>query len=65
MRTRDVGQQPPEPFLGQDLPDAGAVQRGALGGELGADLVERQALAPQRDDPATGAVGGRGALADL
>jgi hypothetical protein len=58
-----VTQQPPEAFLGQDLPDPGAVERRALRGQPPADLMDRQALAAQRDDPAAGGVLLRGALA--
>ena len=58
-----VAQQPPEAFLGQDLPDAGAVQRPALGRQPRADLVDRQALAAQLDDLAAGGVLLRRALA--
>ena len=36
---RGAAQQPAEPLLGEDLPDPGAVQRGALGAQPGADLV--------------------------
>ena len=40
-----VAQQPPEPFFGEDFPDAGAVERGGFGGQLRGDLVGRRALA--------------------
>ena len=62
-RGLGVAQQPAEAFLGQDLPDPGAVQRSALGREPGADLVDRQALAAQLDHPAAGGVLLRRALA--
>ncbi len=55
-----VAQQPPEPFLGEDFPDAGAVERGGFGGQLRGDLVGRQALAAELDHPAADAVLGRG-----
>ncbi len=55
-----VAQQPAEAFLGEDLPDRCAVERGALGGQPGGDLVGGQALAAQRDHPAAGAVLGGG-----
>jgi hypothetical protein len=54
--------EPAEPFFLQDLADAGAVERGSLGGEAGADLVDRQALAAQLDDPRAGFVLAGGAL---
>ena len=46
---RGAAQQPPEAFLAQDAADAGAAQRGALPGQPGADLVDRQACAAQFD----------------
>ena len=52
--------QPAEPLLGEDLADTGAVQRPALGGQPGGDLVGGQALPPQLDDPAAGPVLSRG-----
>ena len=52
--------QPAEPLLGEDLPDAGAVQRPGPGGQPGGDLVGGQALPPQLDDPAAGPVLSRG-----
>jgi hypothetical protein len=58
-----VAQQPPEALLGQDLPDPGAVQRPALRHQPRADLMHRQALAAQLDDPAAGGVLLRRALA--
>ena len=58
-----VAQQPAEPFLGQDLPDAGAVQRCALHRQPGADLIDRQAGPAQLDYPGPGVVFLRGALA--
>src|SRR6266516_369101 len=33
-----TAQQPAEPLLGEDLGDAGAVERGVLGGQPGGDL---------------------------
>ena len=60
---RGAAQQPPEAFLAQDVADGGAAQRGAFAGEPGADLVDRQALAAQLDDPGAGGVLFRGALA--
>ncbi len=48
--------QPAEPFLGEDLTDARAVERPALGGQPRGDLVGRQALPAQLDHPAPGAV---------
>jgi len=58
-----VTQQPAEALLGQDLPDPGAVQRRALGRQPGGDLVDRQALPAQLDNPAAGSVLLRRALA--
>lgn len=54
--------QPPEALLGEDLPDPGAVERGRLGAQPGADLMDRQALVAQLHHPGPGAVLGRGAL---
>ncbi len=55
-----AAQQPPEPLLGQDLTDRRPVERGALGGQPPGDLIGRQALPAQLDDPAARAVlGGR------
>ena len=57
-----AAQQPPEPLLGEDLRDRGAVQRGVPGCQPPGDLIGGQALPPQLDDPAAGLVfGGRGA----
>jgi hypothetical protein len=58
-----AAQQPAEPFLAQDAADGGAAQRGALLAEPGADLIDRQAVTAQLDDPAAGGVFPRGALA--
>ena len=54
-----VPQQPPEPLLGEDLRDRGAVQRGVLGFQPPGDLIGGQPLPPQLDDPAAGPVLGR------
>jgi hypothetical protein len=54
--------EPAEPFLGEDLADAGAVEHDALGGERGADLIHRQAAPAQRDDAGAGGVLARCAL---
>jgi hypothetical protein len=54
-----AAQQPAESLSGEDLADAGAVQRPALGGQPGRDLVGGQALAAQLDHPAAGPVLGR------
>ena len=59
---RGAAQQPAEPLLGEDLPDPGAVERGALGAQPGADLMHRQARPAQLDHPGAGSVLGRGAL---
>jgi hypothetical protein len=48
--------QPPESFLGQDLPDRRAVQGPALGGQPRRDLVGGQSLPAQLDHPAAGPV---------
>ena len=58
-----VAQQPAEALLGQELSDPGAVQRCALCGEPGGDLVDRQAGPAQLDDAAAGGVLPRRALA--
>jgi hypothetical protein len=60
---RGAAQQPAESFLSQDVADGGAAQRGAFLAEPGADLVDRQALAAQLDDPGAGGVFARGAFA--
>jgi hypothetical protein len=60
---RGAAQQPAEAFLAQDVADGGAAQRGALLAEAGADLIDRQAVTAQLDDPAAGGVFLRGALA--
>ena len=60
---RWAAQQPAEAFLAQDAADGGAAQRSPFPGQPGADLVGRQALAAQLDDPASGGVRLRGALA--
>jgi len=60
---RGAAQQPAESFLAQDVADGGAAQRGAFLAEPGADLIDRQALAAQLDDPGAGGVFPRGALA--
>ena len=60
---RGAAQQPAGAFLAQDAADGGAAQRGAFAGEPGADLVDRQALAAQLDDPGAGGIFFRGALA--
>ena len=39
-----VAQQAAEPFFGEDLRDAGAVERGAFTGQVGGDLVGGQPL---------------------
>jgi len=54
---------PAESFLAQDAADGGAAERGAFLAEPGADLVDRQALAAQLDDPGAGSAFPRGALA--
>jgi len=54
-----AAQQPPEPFLREDLPDRGAVQRGALGGQPPGDLVCGVSLPPQLDHPAADPLFGR------
>jgi len=59
---RGAAQQPPEALLGENLPDPGAVERGALGAQPGADLVHRQARPAQLEHPGAGAVLGRGGL---
>ena len=51
-----MAQQPPKAFLGEDLTHAGAIERGALAGESGADLVGGQSVAAQLDHPAAHAV---------
>jgi hypothetical protein len=43
LRLR-AAKQPAGSFLGEDLADAGAVQRGSRGGQPGADLIDRQTL---------------------
>jgi hypothetical protein len=53
----------PKPSSRRTWPDAGAVQADPFDGEPGADLVHRQALVAQADDPGAGAVFLRGALA--
>ena len=53
-RWRGAAQQAAEALLGEDLPDAGAVERGSLGAQPGADLIDRQALAAQLESPAPG-----------
>ena len=60
---RRAAQQPGEPLLAQDVADRATAQRGALGAEPGADLVDRQALPAQLDHPAAGGVFPRRALA--
>ena len=60
---RGAAQQAAEAFLGEDLADPGAVQRGSPGGQPGADLIDRQALPAQLDDPPAGGVLLRCALA--
>jgi len=57
-----AAQQSAEALLGEDLPDAGTVQRGSPGAQPGADLMHRQALAAQFYYPGPGAVLGRGAF---
>ncbi len=52
--------QPAEPLLGEDLADAGAVQRRAPGGQPRGDLVGGQALPAQLDHLASRPVLGRG-----
>jgi hypothetical protein len=54
-----AAQQPAEPLLGEDLADAGAVQRGVLGGQPRRDLMGGQALAAQLDHPAADTLLGR------
>ena len=54
-----AAQQPPEPLLGEDLRDRGAVQRGVLGLQPPGDLIGGQPLPPQLDDPAADPVFGR------
>ena len=53
-------QQPAEPLLGEDLRDGCAVQRGALPGQPGGDLVAGQPLPAQPDHPAADPLFGRG-----
>jgi hypothetical protein len=48
--------------LGEDLPDTGVVERGALGVQPGTDLIDRQALAAQLDHSRPDAGLGRGGL---
>ena len=60
---RGTAQQQAESFLAQDVADDGAAQRCPFRGEPGADLVDRQAVAAQFDDPGAGGVLFRGALA--
>ena len=60
---RRAADQPAESFLAQDVADRAAAQRGPLPGDPHADLIDRQALAAQLDDPAAGRVLLRGALA--
>jgi hypothetical protein len=60
---RGAAQQPAEAFLAQDVADGGAAQRGPFAGEPGADLVNRQAIAAQLDDPGAGGILARGAFA--
>ena len=55
-----AAQQPAEPLFCEDLRDGGAVQRGALGGQPGGDLISGQALPAQPDHPPPDAVPGRG-----
>jgi hypothetical protein len=63
---RDAGlgfwaaQQAAEPLLGEDLPDRSAVERGALAGQPGGDLIGGKALAAQLGHPSPGGVFGRG-----
>jgi len=52
----------PNPSSVRTAPDPGAVERGALGAQPGADLVHRQPCAAQLDRPGAGAVLGRGGL---
>ena len=59
---RGAAQQPAEAFLGEDLPDPGAVERGSLGVQPGTDLMHRQARPAQVGHPGAGAVLGRGGL---
>jgi hypothetical protein len=54
-----AAQQPAEPLLGEDLADAGAIQRGSLGGQPRRDLIGGQALAAQPDHPAADTLLGR------
>ena len=51
----DAGQ----PLFGDDLRHAGAVQRGALGGQRCRDLINRMPGQPQLDHPGSGGVLGR------
>ena len=44
----------PNPSSARISPTDGAVQRGALGGQPGGDLIGGQALPAQLDDPAAG-----------
>src|SRR5260370_22643249 len=60
---RGAAQQAAEAFLAQDVADGGAAQRGAFPRGPGADLVDRQAVTAQLDDPGAGGVLFRGALA--
>ena len=60
---RGAAQQPAEALLGQDLADPGAVQRGPLGGQPGADLIDRQALPAQLGHAPAGSVLPRRAFA--
>ena len=59
---RGAAQQAAEALLGEDLADAGAVERGSPGAQPGADLINRQALAAQLGHSCPGAVLGRGGL---
>ena len=54
-----MAQQPSEAFLGEDLADAGAIERGVFGGQPGGDLVGGQPFPAQLDHPAAHAFLGR------
>lgn len=53
--------QASEAFLPENLPDGNGAQRAALMGQVAADVVDREILLAQRDDPIAQGIGfGRG-----